>query len=316
MKSLKYLAAGAAALTMSIPAQAADIIVGKPNWPAAQATAHVLKIVIEENLGLDVELQTGNNAVIFEGMDKGSMHVHPEVWLPNQANLHDKFVTQNGTVRMNPNGVDQFQGMCVTKYTADEYGVSKISDLTNPDISKIFDTDGDDIGEVWIGGTGWASTNVEKVRAKSYGYAETMHLKELGQSLAMAELKAAVTKEQPFVFYCWKPSFLFELYDLVILEEPEHDASKWTVFQPTDDAEWLENSSAAVAWPLGSMNIHYSTSLETSHPEVASLLSKVKLDSDTNALMDYALAIEKQEAHDFALKWVADNSDTVAKWLQ
>ena len=28
------------------------------------------------------------------------MHVHPEVWLPNQANLHEKFVkTTRGTVR-------------------------------------------------------------------------------------------------------------------------------------------------------------------------------------------------------------------------
>ena len=41
-----------------------------------------------------------------------------------------------------------------------------------------FDSDGDGQGEIWIGASGWASTNVEKIRAKSYGYDETMKLKE------------------------------------------------------------------------------------------------------------------------------------------
>ena len=73
-------------------AQAADVVVGVPNWPSATATANILKVVLEDNLGLEVELQNGTNPVIFEAMDTGSMHVHPEVWLPNQTNLHNKFV--------------------------------------------------------------------------------------------------------------------------------------------------------------------------------------------------------------------------------
>lgn len=44
-----------------------------------RATANILAVAIEENLGLEVELQTSTNPVIFEAMDKGNMHVHPEV---------------------------------------------------------------------------------------------------------------------------------------------------------------------------------------------------------------------------------------------
>ena len=100
---------------------AADVVIGVPNWPSVAATASILKVVLEDNFGLEVELQNGTNPVIFEAMDSGSMHVHPEVWLPNQTNLHDKFVKTKGTVRMNPNGVPSFQGMCVTKATAGPY---------------------------------------------------------------------------------------------------------------------------------------------------------------------------------------------------
>ena len=117
MKLGKFLAGAcfASAMVVSTAAQAADIVIGVPNWPSVKVTAHVLKVVLEDNLGLDVELQTGNNAVVFEAMDSGSMHVHPEVWMPNQVNLHNTFVKDKGTVRMNPNGVAGDQAMCVTQ---------------------------------------------------------------------------------------------------------------------------------------------------------------------------------------------------------
>ena len=91
---------------------AADVVIGVPNWPSVRVTAHVLKVVMEDNFGLEVELQNGSNPVVFEAMDTGSMHVHPEVWLPNQTNLHNKFVKEKKTVSVNPNGVAGDQAMC------------------------------------------------------------------------------------------------------------------------------------------------------------------------------------------------------------
>ena len=88
---------------MSVSVHAADVVIGVPNWVSATAMAHILKLVIEDNLGLEVELQNGTNPIIWEAMDKGTMHVHPEVWLPNQSNLYEKYVEQNGTVLQNPN---------------------------------------------------------------------------------------------------------------------------------------------------------------------------------------------------------------------
>jgi len=113
------LACVSSVLSFGTVAHAADVVIGVPNWPSVLATAHVLKVAMEENLGLEVELQNGTNPVVFEAMDTGAMHVHPEVWLPNQTNLNDKFVKTKGTVRMNPNGVAGDQAMCVTKGTVE-----------------------------------------------------------------------------------------------------------------------------------------------------------------------------------------------------
>lgn len=317
MKKLFGLLSAAAMMAgASMATMAADVVIGVPNWPSVAATANVLKVVLEDNYGLDVELQNGTNPVVFEAMDTGSMHIHPEVWLPNQSNLHEKFVKTKGSVKMNPNGVAAFQGMCVTKMTADKHGVRKISDLTNPDIAKLFDTDGDGKGEVWIGAAGWASTNVEKIRAKSYGYDATMNLKEIDETLALAEVDNAVKQKKPLAFFCYTPHHMFALHELVILEEPKYDAAKWKVIQPTDDPEWLSKSSAPVAWDLAYLHIHYAASLESSHPEVATMLSKVKFDTDIVSAMTFALVVDKLDPADFAKDWVAKNGSLVETWLK
>ncbi len=305
----------AAVLAVAAPVQAADVIIGVPNWPSVRVTAHVLKVVMEDNLGLEVELQNGTNPVVFEAMDSGAMHVHPEVWLPNQANLNNKFVNEKKSVKVNPNGVAGDQAMCVTKGTAERTGISELSDLTNPDMAKNFDTDGDGKGEIWIGAAGWASTNVEKIRAKSYGYSETMQLKEMDETLALAEVDNAVAQKKNIVFFCYTPHHMFALHELVILKEPKYEEAKWNVIQPTDDPEWLEKSEAGVAWNTAYLHIHYAAKLESDQPDAAALLSKVKLDTDTVSAMTYALVVEKQDPEAFAKKWVSENGSLVDSWL-
>ena len=315
---IKKLAGAILASSLAIGgvAQAADVVIGVPNWPSVQVTANVLKVVMEDNFGVDVELQNGSNPIIFEAMDKGSMHIHPEVWLPNQSNLHNKFVKDKGSVVMNGNGIPAFQGMCVTKDTAEMTGIKKLSDLTDPDIAKQFDTDDDGKGEIWIGAAGWASTNVEKIRAKSYGYDTTMNLKEMDETLALAEVDNAVTQKKPIVFFCYTPHHMFALHELVILEEPKYDKEKWKVIQPTDDPDWLAKSDAGVAWDLAYLHIHFAKALAEKYPEVSDMLSKVKLDTDTVSKMTFALVVDKQDPAEFAKKWVADNSSTVESWLK
>lgn len=317
MKSiLKRLGLAAAAAVVATPALAADVVIGVPNWPSVRVTAHVLKVVLEENLGLEVELQNGTNPLVFEAMDSGAMHVHPEVWLPNQQNLHDKFVKEVKSVKMNPHGVPAFTGMCVTKHTAETTGIKDLSELTDPAVAAKFDTDGDGKGQLWIGASGWASTNIEKIRAKSYGYDQTMNLLEMDETLALAQVDNAVAQKEPIVFMCYTPHHMFALHELVVLNEPKHDPAKWNIIQPTDDPQWLEKSSAPIAWSVPQLHIHFAAALESAQPEAARILSQVKFDTDTISNMTFALVVEKQDPADFAKKWVAENGAKVDAWLK
>ena len=317
MKIKKLFATvSAAAMMTAFSAQAADIVIGTPNWVSVQGTAEIIKVVLEDNLGLEVEIQNGTNPIVFEAMDKGSMHVHPEVWLPNQQNLYNTYVVEKETVVMNPNAVISFQGICVPTPIAEEFGVKKISDLTDPKIAKIFDRDGDGKGDLWIGATGWASTNVEKIRAKSYGYDQTLDLKEMDETLAMSELDAATTQGRAIVTSCYNPHYMFVKYDLTVLEEPAHDPDKWTVLQPTDDPDWLAKSSAGVAWNDSKVYISFAKSLLTDQPDAASILSKIDLDVLQVSDMVYQITENNMDFDDYARKFVDENKDQVDSWLR
>ena len=304
-----------AVVTASSPAFAADVVVGLQNWPSAAATAHVIKAVIEENLGLEVELQNGTNPIIFEAMDRGSMDVMPEVWLPNQQNLYDAYVVKKDAVVLNPNGVPAEQGLCVPTYVAKELGVTSVYDLTDPGKAVLFDSDGDGKGNLWVGSPGDASGNVEKIKAKSYGYDQSMETEVYDETVAYANLANATNAHKPWVGFCYSPHYIFTLYDLTMLEEPPYDASKWNVIQPTDDPAWLKKSSAPVAWPTAHVHIAYRKALATKMPEVANLLRNIKFTADEINDMSYALVVDKKAPDAFAKEWVMKHEAEVLGWI-
>ena len=313
LKSIAMAAVGSVTTVSSVIA--ADVIIGMPNWTSVRATAHILEVVIEDYLGLDAEIQNGTNPIVFEAMDKGAMHVHPEVWIPNQQNLHNTYVEEKGTVARNPNSVDGIQAMCVPQWVADDYDIKTIDDLTDPEKAAIFDTDNNGIGELWIGAPGWASTNVEKVRAKSYGYDQVMELTEFDETLAYANLDTAIAAHEPWVGFCYTPHHVFVLHELHILEEPPYDPAGWNVLQPTDDPAWLEKSSAGMAWDTAKLHLYYAVAIEDSFPEVAALFKNMELDVAAVSAMTYSLTVDKEDAGEYAKRWVTDNEQRVLSWL-
>ena len=294
------------------------IVVAVPNWPSANAKANIIKVVIEDNFGVEVELQSGSNAVIYEAINNGTMHVHPEGWIPHHANLLKKFVEEQKTIVRGDKTDEGGQGVCTTKGTVERTGIAQVTDLVNPQIAQQFDTDGDGKGEMWGGASGWGSTIREQIRAKSYGYDKTMDLKIMEEGVAMAELDVAVTKGQNIVFSCYAPHHSFAMYDLVLLKEEPHDESKWHIVEPSEDPDWLEKSTATTAWKQPYMSVYYAKSLQDSHPLIAKMLSQFTISSDKTSTMTYE--IQKQEGKItiavFAKQWVSNNSSSVDSWLQ
>ncbi|MDW6025050.1 glycine betaine ABC transporter substrate-binding protein [Mesorhizobium sp. BAC0120] len=295
-------------------ALAADLLIAMPNWPSGQAAANIIKYSIQEKFHLDVEVREMGTLIAFAGLDSGEVDIVPEVWLPNFDSLVKKYVDERKTVRLSPRGVQATQGICVTRETADKYGVRDILDLTDPKKSAVFDTDGDGKGEIWIGAQTWTSTDIEKIRAKSYGYAKTMTLLQMPEDVAMAAVDSAVATGQPIVFYCYTPHHVFQLHDIVQLTEPKHDPAKWKVVLPSDDPQWLSKSDAPVAWDASHFSIGFGSAMADRLPKVAAFLSNIDFTPEEITQMSYALQVDRQDPAKFAQDWIAKHEDRLRAW--
>lgn len=300
-------------LMLSAPTYAADVVIGVPNWPSVEVTANVIKAVVEQNFGLTVELQTGTNPVIFEAMDKGTMQIHPEVWLPNQQSLVDSYP---GKVVITQHSAPAVQGICANK-AAQDAGFKDISDLADPAKAVLLDSDGNGKGEVFIGVTGWGSTTVERAKAHGYGYDAVVDLVELDESIAYAQLDTAIKAGKPWVGFCYTPHYLFALHpEMTLLTEPAFDAKAWKMVQPADDADWLNKSSVAMAWPAAFIQPAYAATLKDSQPKVAALLDQMDLTADDLSAFTYAVVVDKKDAAKTASDWIAANGNRVSGWLK
>ncbi|CAN7716411.1 amino acid-binding protein [Mesorhizobium amorphae] len=291
-----------------------DLLVAMPNWPSGQAAANIIKYGIKEKLNLDADVREMGSMTAFAGMDSGEVDIYPEVWLPNLDSLVKKYVDGRKTVDLSSKGVPATQGICVTRETADKFGVKDISDLADPRKAALFDTDGDGMGEMWIGALGWSSTSIEKIRAKSYGYEKTMTLLQMPEDMAMAAVDAAAATGQPMAFYCYTPHHMFKLHDIVQLTEPKYDPAKWHIVMPSDDPDWLTKSEAPVAWDASHFYIGFASSTAKRLPKVAAFLSHIDFTPEEVTEMSYALQVDRQDPAKFAQAWVAMHQDRLNAW--
>ncbi len=305
----------AAATALSIPAEAADLVIAMPNWPSGQATANILKVAIKKEFGLDAEVRELGALTAFAGMEAGKVAIHPEVWQPNYNDIIRRFVTGKKAVVLTKHSVAAWQGLCATSAAANTVGIKTIADLGDPEKTKALDTDGDGKGELWIGASTWLSTGIERVRANSYGYAKNLTLVEAEEDVAMAAVDAAVATDQPMVFYCYSPHHVFKLHPIVKIAEPPHDAAKWNLVPPSDPS-WISKSSATTGWDASRFHIAYSTAFGKQHPDIARFLEKVDLTTDEVTDMSYALQVERQVPLDYATKWVDAQKARIDGWAK
>ncbi|HAR53706.1 glycine betaine ABC transporter substrate-binding protein [Roseovarius nubinhibens] len=318
MKKMTHMLAGAMLLSSGASVMAAEdatVAIGDLTWTGAQAIGHVIQAVIEGPLGSEAKIVAGlsDGSIIAAGMDKGdgSADVYTDLWMPNRQALWDEFIDGAQTVGHNSPYLGT-QKMYVPSYMSDR--ITSMEDLKDPEIAAMFDKDGNGKGEYWAGDAGWKSTRMWQVKFKSYGLSELWEPEVLPDATFKAQLKTAVQREQPIMFYYWTPEWVHAAYDLTAIEEPARTEGCEDV--DLDKEDWLEASSFACASKDAEIFVAYSKSLETRNPPVAKFLSQVQLDPAVVNGWILKIGRDKLDPRDVAEEWVAENMDVVNEWIK
>ncbi|MBD5771040.1 ABC transporter substrate-binding protein [Marinomonas sp. SM2066] len=307
------------------------IVIGELNWDGAIAIEHVLKVILEDKFNVDVEFITADQAAIWSALDagKGSIDVFPDIWTNLQGSAWKKFVLKGGKESVKANETPYFgsEGFYIPGYIQDEYGVNSVYDLAKPEIAKLFDADGDGVGEYWPGASGWELVKINQIKAKSYGFDKYFTPVVISDAILKAQLKKAYRKKEGILFYYWKPEWIHNAYDLRKLEEPEFtgysneskkehkDYNPNGCYNYVDTDNWLAGSEINCAFPDSPVHIGYSVSLEQRAPEVAKFLSKVTLSDSMVSEWVFSMSSGDLEVSEMAEEWVEKNPEVVQSWL-
>ena len=134
-------------LLTTLPAAAADMVVGSKNFAENRLLAEMYAQLIEERLGLEVDRQLGlaGTEFCFEALKRGAIHIYPEYTgtglvtilghepggtpVAALTTVRREFLERWNLVWLGPMGFENAYEIAVPKALADEHSLRTISDL-------------------------------------------------------------------------------------------------------------------------------------------------------------------------------------------
>ncbi|WP_027370312.1 glycine betaine ABC transporter substrate-binding protein [Desulfovermiculus halophilus] len=223
IKQLRKLCIGcmlvaACGLFFGPAAQAADydkpIKLGWTAWSTAEANVKLIKKILEDKMGYDVELIMSDIGIQYQGVANGDIDAMIMSWLPTtQKDYWDRFAKD--VVNLGPIYTRARLGWAVPSYIPKDK-LNSISDLTNPEVAEKLNNKitGIDPGA----GIMQASEKaMDEYGLKDAGY-QLLSSSGAGMTAALAR---AVKRDEWIVVTGWSPHWKFAKWDLRYLEDPK-----------------------------------------------------------------------------------------------
>ncbi|WP_204140795.1 glycine betaine/L-proline ABC transporter substrate-binding protein ProX [Halomicronema sp. CCY15110] len=238
--------------------------------------------------------------------------------------LHEEFfVNSGGDDALERTGTyiaNVLQGYKIDTATAEEYGITSLEQLQDPEIAALFDTDGDGKANLTGCNPGWGCELVIEHQLDEYGLRDTVQ-HEQGQYFALiADTITRYEQGEPILFYTWTPLWvsgvLTEGEDVTWLEVPYTSL-------PEAQAQVTEEGTSAEGKNLGfavdQQVILANQEFVDANPAAAKFFELIEVPIDDvsaqNQLMqDGEDTPEQIRAH--AEAWVADNQEQFDGWME
>ncbi|MCG8502522.1 MAG: ABC transporter substrate-binding protein [Firmicutes bacterium] len=281
------------------------IVFGEGDWDSNAFHDQVVKIIIEEGYGGQVDIVSADTAVMISGLKRKDIDVVLELWSDNVPTYQDDI--KNGEyVELAVNFDDNMQGLYVPTYMVEGDNAIAPDLKTVEDLKKyaeLFpDPEEPEKGIIYGGPEGWGATEFLHKKMKAYGLEEYFNFKTIDSSATLsATLASAYEKGQPWVGYNWEPTWIMGLYDLTLLEDTPYSA---------------ENYAKGVgAFASVDVMVVCANDFEERHPEIAGFLKNYTTSSSlTSAGLAYMQSNEV-EADEAARWFLKENEDLWKSWV-
>jgi glycine betaine/proline transport system substrate-binding protein len=296
-----------------------DISLARANWDTGYFQAAIYESLLSE-LGYDVE-QTGDLAAdlfypaVAEGEDV-------DLWANGWFPLHETFLTDEDVVgRAIPVGFQvengALQGYLIDKETAEEYDITSITDMTDPEIAALFDTDDDGTADLTGCNAGWGCELVIEEHLDEFDLRDSITHVQGEYSLLMADTINRYERGESVFFYTWTPNWTInELAlgeDVVWITTPEFED-----VEPLEDVEGCVEDPCQMGFEGNDIRAVANVEFLRENPAVAALLSEVEIPlediAEQNVMMQEGDDSD-EDIREQAAEWIEDNREDVDEWL-
>jgi len=246
-------------------------------WSSEVASTNVVKAVLQEKMGYDVEITSVSAAAMWQAVSTGDVDGMVAAWLPTTHGHYLERVKDN-VVDLGPNLVGTKIGLVVPTYVT----IDSIDEM-NANADKF---DGKIIGI--DPGAGIMSTTEKAI--KEYNLTNFELVSGSGATMTAA-LKSAIDNNEWLVVTGWTPHWKFARWDLKYLKDPK-----------------------GVYGKEERINTIVRKGLKEDMPEVYKFLDNFKWTPEDMAEV-MVWNTENDKPYENAVRWINENKDKVQKWL-
>lgn len=288
-------------------------LVGCDNgWDSQQFHNALAKIVLENAFeGYDISFSTASTTMTWESMKAGDVDILIECWQDNLP-FYEEDKAKGDVVDVGVLVMDSMQGIYVPRYVVEgdaEAGIEPMApELRHVrDIKKyphIFqDAEVAGKGRLYGGIPGWVVDGIMYKKYLHYGLDKNFTYTRLGSEAAIfASLVSAYNLKQPWIGYCYEPTWVVGKLDLIRLDD-----------EPYNEADFHEGKTEFARQEL--TIVSNNKFREKVSPEVYSFFENYRTGS---AGVSSALAYidENKASHEDAALWFLKNNDSlIDEWL-
>ena len=280
----------------------------------------IMNIGLEE-LGYKTEaIKQLDVPIIHIAVSNGDLDFYGDHW----EKLQNKFFIQNGgEEKFQRVGVaidNAVQGYQIDKKTAEKYQITNLSQLKNPKIAKLFDSDNDGKANLTGCNPGWGCELVIEHHLDAYGLRDTVEHDQGNYETLMGDAVARQRQGKPILYYIytpnWVPIVLETDKDVVWLEVPFTSLPKEQGTVSEEDTV-IDGKNLGIA--VDRIRIVANNNFLADNPAAKRLFELISIEiEDVNAqqklVQDGETSAKDIRRH--AEEWVKTNQEKFDGWLE
>lgn len=270
-------------------------------WPASELNVAVAKVIIEKELGNEVEVVALDENTQWDALASGDIDASLEVWPSGHTERIVEYIDNLGVVENGgPLGPEGGIGWYVPTYVIEQNPALATWEGYKDAAADFATAETGELGRFLGADPSWTQYDEQIISNLGLPFQVVWTGSE---DALLAEVSSAVSREEPILFYFYFPHAIFQDIELTQVELP-----------PYSDECYADKAAIACAYPKDELMKVFSAKLKEKDSNVHTFLSNMNYGSDAQIEM-LAMLNEGKSVEEAAQAWVDAHQDVWQAWL-